>query len=303
MGPIATVLGVLISGLIAYWLFNKGIVKERMLYQEKRENERKYEQKKIENEKKDLQIKELENLQKFGKLLTTLIINVIDISSKQTGFYKKFAEEFLKDLLGQHFIEEICLENLNRLLTLDIDRILQYFEYKNLNNDDFISTLGQIDYLNEVFKRIPNDIHENNGKVVIELTNNLIAIRTKILKVCVGYLKNERKNNEQFQNNPLWTTINSIVVDYHKDNDGKPSADWDYKNLIIPIKEKLLVDQFRFDETCNELLDFAKTGGDIVFSIRQFNEELCRGLLRSIEQTEIALKKLKEVIDKLNYAP
>ena len=135
------------------------------------------------------------------------------------------------------------------------------------------------------------------------MTNKLIKIRTKILSLCVKYLNNERFNNQEFEVNPLWIIINKIVLGYYKDNDGKPSPQWDYDNLIKPIKEQLLVEPYRFDEMCNKLLGLAKTGGDFIFSIKEFNEELCKEILRATELTDSSLNQLRELYKKLNNAP
>ena len=291
-GSIATLVGVIISGLIAYSLFKKGIGKERNLFHERREEE-----------KIDEKLKEIEYLIKFGKLFTTLLDTSIKISLTQYENYKEFASTFILDPLGQHFVKEISLENLRRIVSLDLSKILEFFEYRKLNNDDFIETLSQLDYLFEIFQRIPEDIYENNGKVVIELTNRLIEVRTNILSDCVYYLNNEKATNSAFLSNPLWVILDNIVKGYYKDNDGKPSPKWDYQNLIIPIKDKLLVEQYRFDKLCNKLLNLAKTGGDIVFSIKDFNEELCKGILTSTEHIDKTLKKLDVMNKKINYVP
>ena len=290
--PIATLVGVIITGSVAYFLFNKGIAKERRLYQERHDNE-----------KKDEKIKELDQLQKFGKLFTTLLNNCINVSQKQLDNYKEFAVNCLADPLGQHFVKEVSMENLKRLLSFDLSDILLFHEYKGLKNIDFIETISRLDFLNEVFKRIPEDIHENNGKTVIELTNKLIEIRTKILSKCAEFLNFESEHNTAFASNPLWSTINTLVINYYENNDGRPSAKWDFENLITPIKNQLLVDAFRHNKLCNELLGLAKTGGDIIFSIKDFTEDLCNGILLVTESIDSTLNKLRPTFEKLNYFP
>lgn len=113
--PIATLAGVIISGLVAYHLFSKGIAKEHRLYQERRDVE-----------KMDEKLKDVERLQMFGKLFSTLLNNSISVSQKQFENYKEFAATYLADPLGRHFVKEVSLENLKRLLLLDLNKIPQY---------------------------------------------------------------------------------------------------------------------------------------------------------------------------------
>ena len=282
--PIATLTGVLISGLFGVWLFNKGIKKERLLEKERRELE-----------KNDGLKRHNEILIKLKYHIITLLEGCLTTSHKQSDSYEKYTKEHRDDILGQHFPTQYSHSDLIRLLQIRTEEILELFEFCGLSNKDFINTLHHLDYLNEVFKRIPIDIHEGNGKTVIDLTNQIIAIRTRILTIGSSYLNKQIQGNTRYKESPLWIFINELIINYHKDYDGIPSVSWDYNKLIIPIKNELLKEEFRFQKICNQLIDLAKIGGDLVFSVREFNESLCSDITTANVRINESLKKLEEI--------
>ena len=287
-GPIATMIGVLISGLFGVWLFNEGVKKERLLEKHRRDLDK---QKELNNHK--------EVLIKLKKHFITLLEGCLVTSHKQNDNYIKYAQEFLNDLLGQHFPGQYAHSDLHRLLKIKTEEILELFEFCGLSNKDFINALHHLDYLGEVFQKIPIDIHEGNGKTVIDLTNQLISIRTRILTIGSSYINKQIQGNSKYRENPTWIFINDLIINYHKDYDGIPSASWDYNKLIIPIKNELLRDEFRLQKICNQLIDLAKIGGDKVFSIRQFNETLCTDIIAANVRINDSLKNLEEIKNKL----
>lgn len=241
----------------------------------------------------------IQQLKKFGKLYWVFLGSCIETSEKQSKEYFKFASEFKNDILGQHFPHRYTHENLDRLLLLDHELILGYYELKTATNEDFIRVLSQLDYLKTIFSAIPRDIHEGNGKIVIDLTNQLISNGNKILQKSTEYLNTQKRDNPEFKKDELYNILDKIVIDYYKDNDGMPSPSWDYDKLINPIKKTLIKEPFRFMPICNDLLLYARHGGDIVFSIRQFNNQLCEDILNTTKRINSSIEKLKEIYGKL----
>lgn len=297
--PLATMLGVLISALIAIYLFNRGIEKDRELAREQRDKDYEY-NRRLENERRktEIAIKEEErinNLSKFGNLFLELLTNCISTARKQSLAYREYAEAFSKDLLGRHFPKQYPQENLNRLLKLDIQRILDFIELKKATNKDFINTIAQIDYLSTVFTRIPNDIFEGNGKTVIELANKVLQIRNKILKTSSDYLNIQKRDNPEYEKDQLFQILDKMIKEYLTNYDGIPSLSRDYEKLFMVIKDNFLSEPYRYIDLCNELLNLSKEGSDLLFSIKEFNEQQCKDILIALDRINESITKLEEI--------
>lgn len=301
--PLATLFGVFVSALFGIYLFNKGIEKDRELAREQRDKDYAYNRRLEEERRKtDLSIKEAErinSLQKFGNLLIELLRGCITTAGKQSNAYKEYSEEFLKDLLGQHFPKLYPHENLQRLLSLDIEKVLNFFELKKATNKDFINTIAQLDYLSVVFTRVPKDIFEGNGRTVIELSNKVLYIRNKILNISTEYINIQKRDNKDYEKDQLYSHLNKMVKDYLTDYDGKPSIARDYDMLFTTVKDKFLEEPFRYMTVCNDLLNLSKEGSDVIFSIKQFNEQQCNDIISALEKINESIAKLEEILKKI----
>lgn len=303
LGPLATLISVLISAYIGIKLFNKGIKKDRELSREQRDNDYAY-NRKLDEERREVEssIKEeerLRNLNKFGNLFVEILNGCITTAKKQTIAYKEYAEELLNDLLGFHFPIQYPQGNLTRLLDLDIQKILNFFELKKATNKDFINTVSQLDFLSAIFNGIPNGIFEGNGKKVVELSNIIIQIRKSILSISTEYINIQRRDNANYEKDELYNHLNKMVKDYLTDNDGKPSVARDSDMLFTVIRERLLEEPFRYYKICNDLLNLSKDGSEIIFSIKQINEQQCKDLLITIDRINESIAKLEEILKKL----
>lgn len=283
-----TLIGIVITGFFGVLLFNKGVKKERLLNKEF-----------LEKENQEIRDRELQELSFFTKHLILLIEGVIENSLRQIDEYEAYANEILMNPKIQHLPTHRTHENITRLYNLDTQALLKVFDYKNLENTLLIKLLHDIDYLNEVFKRIPEDIHEGTGKTIIDLSNKLITIRNEILNLAAEYISKEKFENPKYNENSLWININELVINYYKDNDGIPSVEWDYNNLIIPIKSDLLKEELRYIEICDKLLNLSKIGGDIVFSIVEFSNHLAKDILKASNYVVDVCKSLEEVKDRI----
>lgn len=297
LSPLATLIGVILSGLFGVFLFNKGIKKDREFAKEQRKSD--YEQhlridkERRDNEKKDMEKNRIENLNKFGHLFQTLLESCITTSEKQVVKYNENIKKLKIDILGQHFPQLYTHENLERLLKLDERYLLDYIEHINHTNKEFVNLLTSLDYLKTIFETISEDVNQGNNKISLELRNKLIWVRNAILSVSTNYLKQQKDENPKFENDYLYIFINDMVLNYLKDNDGNPNPNIDYKNLILVIKEELLKEQYRMFPICIELIDLAKQGGDIVYSIKQINELFLTDMSIAIERINNSIETLK----------
>lgn len=287
-GHIVTLLGVVITGFFGVYLFNIGVKKERRLNKEFREKE-----------KQDLKERELQELEFFKKHFITLTEGVIEGSLKQKKDYEEYATNVLENPKQQQLPIQRTHENLTRLLKIDTQKIQKLFDENKADNNLFIKFLNNIDYLNEVFKKISEDIYGYNGETFIDLSNKLIGIRNKILSNASEFIENEKFNNLKYLENPLWVTINELVLDYHTDYNGIPSVEWDYDKLITQIKNKLLKDEYRNFAISNTLLNLSKEGGDIVFSIVELNNNLADDILRTSKYIGNVCESIKVIKTKI----
>lgn len=297
LGPLATLIAVIISGFWGIYLFNKGIKKDRTLANEQRQRDYEYNTKlEIErrvNKEKENEKNRIENLKKFGHLFQTLLSSCILNSENQVEKYEEYVKKTEADILGQHFPQLYTHENLHRLLKLNESILLEYIEHINHSNKEFVKLLTSLDYLKIIFETIAEDVNEGNNKISLELRNRLIFVRNNILTIATEYLKQEKETNPNYEKDSLYIFINSMVLDYLKGNDGNPNPNIDYKNLILVIKEELLKEQYRMFPICIELIDLAKQGGDIVFSIKQINELFLSDMTIAIERIKKSIETLR----------
>lgn len=295
-GPIATLTAVIISGFIGVILFLKGIEKERRLYQERR----KIEKDDIISDKND----EFEFLSNYFLLL---LDNVIIDSRIQSELTIEYAKKLIKHPTQQINPTLVPYSMIKRVLEINNNKILEIFFRKKIEEVKFISLLSYLDYLNEVHEHFINDLNNGVPKNVLELANNVINLRIDILNVAVEYLRNEKISNIRHSENPLYNTINNIVIEYYNGNNRIPNIQWDYAKLVIPIKDKLLNDSFRTHTVANDLLTLAKKCGDTFFSVQQFNTEfgeeqliVCQKINDVCNKVEEIKNEISEKITKLN---
>jgi hypothetical protein len=303
LDPLATLIAVLLSGWFGVKLFNKGIQKDRTLANEQRERDYKHneqieirrreEQSKAEEKKREICI------EKFGQLFNALFSNTIESTIKQLLFYKEYIERVELDLMGLHHPVRVTQENLKRILKLNIQEILDYFEYKGLNNNDFIKTLSQLDYLHAEFELITNELLKDGAKSIESLSNDAIRIRQLMLNFMVEYLNNQKRDNPDYKKDVVFIAFNELVSNYYENFDGVPKISWDYEKLFLASKKSLLDEPFRFIPECKSILNFAKEGGDISFSIKQFNQNTSNLIKDKCKKIETSLEMLSEINSKI----
>jgi hypothetical protein len=306
LGPLATLISVSVSAYIGVSLFNKGIKRDRDLANEQREKDYEY-NRRLDSERREFEISQRKQereirLNEFGEYFKELLKSCIDTSKKQVEAYQQYSNALSKDLLGQYFPIQYTNANLNRILELDIQSIQSYFKFKNILNKTFINTMAQFDYLKSVLDVLPDDIFKGNGKIVHDLSNRVIRTRNKMLSIAADYLLNQRKNNPEADQNETFKIINSIVITYHKDNNGEPNIQWDLNKLFEVVKDKFIPEPYRYEAICVDLLNLAKEGSDMIFTIKQFNSQLCADVMTSTLEITESIKTLEEIKDML-FAP
>jgi len=291
--------GILIPASIAVYLFNKGIKEERKLDNEKREKDIKT-QRLLDQErrKKDLEQQNLINENKllsFGNHLQILLKNCIDTVVKQTKAYKNFAEQLEADDLGDFYSQQFTHENLNRLLKLDTERIVEFFIYKDINQVEFMNMIHQIDYLNIIFQKIPEDLNIGNGKEVNDLRNRSFVLREEILSTIAETIGEAKLNNENYLDSPFIAFLNQLLANYFKDNDGLPSIKRDYDVLIMPITNEFVKEKYLGNKVSEKLLKMVREGRNIVFTIKTLNKIISSEILEACNNINESSNKLSEV--------
>ena len=281
---IISLIGIIISALIAIRLFNRGLQKERNRVQENRDIEKR--------DKKEFKNKELQGLKDQMEALLSNISKAVD---SQIEEYLTMSFDILNHPYEKLIIVSYTHENLKRLLSIDSQRIWEVFSSYNIENKQYINLYACLDYFNKVFQKAHEDVYEGNGQTTIDLMNQLIKIRTSILDIATNYIYLEKGRNSAYSSNTFWVMINTIVLAYYKDNDGIPNIKLDYDMLINKFKAELLKEEFKYFPTSDEILKLCKVGGDTYFSITQINKDLANDLIRVSEKVQDMNIKLLEI--------
>jgi hypothetical protein len=288
---IVSFVGIIASASIAIFLFNKGLQKERRRFQDNRETEKR--------DRIELRNKELRGVKDQIEVLLNSEIRAADNEIEE---YLSKSFDILKYPYKRLIISSFTHENLKRLLSIDTKIIWEVFSKFNINNKEYINLYSCLDYFSKVYEKVHEDVYEGNGQTSNNLMNDSIKIRNNILDVATNYLHLERGRNSAFASNIYWALINTIIMDYYKDNDGIPDIKRDYDMLITRFKTELLKEEFKYFPTSDEILKLCKIGGDIYFSITQINKDLAGVLITVSERIQDMNIKLSEINEKLKSA-
>jgi|ERR1035437_146151 hypothetical protein len=284
--PLISLIGVLISAGIAIYLFNRGLKKERDRFQYNRNVEK---QDRIEQKNAEIQ-----GIKDHILVLLESILRAVD---QQIEEYLNKAFEIFNNPHKRLIVNLYTHENLKRLLSIDSHKIWEVFSTSKIENKHYYNLYACLDYFNNVFKKVQEDVYEGNGQVSTNLMNDLIKIRNNILDVATNYIFTEKRDNIKFDSNPFWVMINKIIIDYYYDNDGIPDIHRDYTMIINKFKIEMLKEQFKYHPVANEILKLCKIGGDTYFSINQINKELARDIISVSEHVQDMSTKLSEILE------
>jgi len=286
--PLISLIGVFISAGVAICLFNKGLQKERKRFQDNRDIEK---QDRI--DQKNLEILGLKDH------LVVLLESITKAIDNQIEEYLTKTFDILNHPYKRLAIASYTHENLKRLLSIDSHRIREVFINYNLDNKHYYNLYACLDYFNKIIQKIHEDVYEGNGQITNDLMNNIINIRNGILDLATDYIYIEKSRNSSCESNPYWVMINTIVFDYHHDNDGIPDVYRDYELLINRFKTELLKEEFKYHPVSYQILKLCKKGGDTYFSITQINKELAQDIITTTEKVQDMNIKLTEIYDLL----
>ena len=161
---IISLIGIFISVGIAIYLFNKGLKKERDRFENNRRLEK---QDKIEQKNNEIQA--------IKNHVIILIESVLKSVEQQIEEYLNKAFDVLNNPHKRLIINLYTHENLKRLLTIDSHKIWEVFSSSKIVNKHYYNLYACLDYFNNVFKKVPEDVYDGNGQISTDMMNKLIV--------------------------------------------------------------------------------------------------------------------------------
>lgn len=108
---------------------------------------------------------------------------------------------------------------------------------------DLHNILSQIDYLIEqanIIDKYHNAILSRNDKLRDELQN----LTEEYLDLIANSIRDIKKAEENYEQNPFWVYINNMLLEYYNDPDRNNTISYLYKHLLRPMQEKLVKEGF-----------------------------------------------------------
>jgi len=110
---------------------------------------------------------------------------------------------------------------------------------KNDFEKDLHNILSQIDYLIEqtnIVDKYHNAILLRNN----ELRNEIQSLIEEYLDLIADSIRNIKKADEQYEQNPFWIYINKMLIDYYNDQNRNNTISYLYKHLLRPLQVELV---------------------------------------------------------------
>jgi len=278
-------LGIFIPAMIAVLLFNEGIKKERELDVERRKKD-----KVIQNEESNRKLME------FGNYFLAILEACFRVSKLQIEAYKDLTEGIDENPMGNYSNPQFTHEDLNRLITMDTARILEFFEKRNVSLNDFILAIHQIDYLHTVFNKIPENISEGEGKRVFELKKEFTEICVRIQRIIQGTIYEANYNNRKDE---IISVLNRVWGEYCQSHEAITNVGRDYKDLICPLIEEFNKDKYYRVEEWKELYELLQNASNIALTIQVLNQNISQNIRDHSVPMCKSLGDLAKVNDKL----
>lgn len=286
VGYFVSFLGVIITGILAIWIFNRRLKADKKLNEEVRI-------KGIEDKQEEKR-RELVRLRDYIVLLSE---NVIDNVIRQVEHFEEYATHLEKDPTTNHIINIISQENLERLSKLDNKMLHEIFWSVNQNVESFSLYVNNIDYILGVINMVHYDIKEGNGKDVSRMMNKIIEIRSNILELLSDHYDELKRKNPDYKKLKFWNTINIFLHNYYEGNTGFPSITWDSEKLIEPVRNELIKEEYLDLSIRNNVLKQCMYAGNTIFSIKEFNNATAKKLTIDCKGVRKACIEIKETID------
>lgn len=272
MLPVAgALLGALITGFIAIWIFRRGIKEE-------------IKRKKIEENKRIDDIEDLYFL---------LLKNVSKGVNSQAKLLDDFIKEILTDKVKPIHIPKVINQDLTRIINLDSKDILKIYQRRNINVEEYNEVFSNLDFIVEVRKQIENSYNQYMDKIA-HYSELFKIYMNKILTLTSNYLAHEKIDNpDTYKENDLWNFINTQILTYYKDRDENNNMDYHYDYFIRPLNVGL-VEKYRMYRETVKMTDLCKKAND-----SKFDYELnVKWLSEQIDVFNTDLKNGNKIIEK-----
>ena len=136
---------------------------------------------------------------------------------------------------------------------------------KNDFEKDLHNILTQIDYLIEqtnILDKYHNAVLKRND----ELRNEIQYLIEEYLDLISNSIRDIKKVDEQFEQNPFWVFTNKMLLGYYGDSNRNNTISYLYKNLLRPMQVELITKGY--DREINEAEQITLLGKKI--AIRRF---------------------------------
>lgn len=267
---VGALFGSLISGLIAVWIYRRGVIQENI----RSEN------------------KERQEVQRVRKTFFILLESIIKTIKEQVAEYESYNQKIAHDPLENIVPKEYPLQDMDRILKIETSNIIEVFNYLGLQDTEYLSTIQNLDYLNAVNKGISKELNDLKGISIHDMNTTYINTRNEILDICALNLLNIQNSNPDFERNEYYIFLNGTISSYYETNDGISGLQYDQQRLIEPLKDAF-IHRFRDQEIVHEVLKKAKKCSDIVFTIGHFNENFSINLRRIIDDINVSIQALE----------
>jgi hypothetical protein len=220
-------LGALITGLTAVWIFRKGINEER----------------------KSKELEESVRLNDIEDLYFLLLENVSTGIKTQTELIDNYVNQINEDENKTIQIPKVINQDLNRIINLDSKDILKIYRNRNIRVEEYNKVFSNLDFILEIKNQIDNTYNKYLDKIV-HYSELFTKYMNKILTLTSTYLAYEKiENPKTYKENPLWNFINDQILLYYKERDENNNIDYHYDAFIRPLNVGLVENFRKYRET------------------------------------------------------
>ncbi|HAF29565.1 MAG TPA: hypothetical protein DCG75_11000 [Bacteroidales bacterium] len=264
-GILGSALGAIISAVVALLIYMSGGWKE--------------------------QKKKKKEINEFGESISYLLKDVSHGINTQVKEFERFLNDTKDKKHLANVLKKIPLHQIDRLRSFDTEKIFKLIKNLKIETSFYHRFYNNIDFLSEMLSSVRYDIDETNEKFVTPLSNEFLKQRSEILETMAD-LTRVPKPEDDFYN-----ALNETFLDYFAEPEKvkSPDIDYDYKTLIIPLLEKVVI-SFRENEASHNLLKKLKRAGELYVSVIQANE----AFINSLESQMEAIKKAQADIENIH---
>jgi len=274
---IGALLGALLSGIFAVWVFKMGSKKEK-----KRETE-----------------KELNRIKRSLSTFHTLLKGTVKTTKQQISDFESYIKIIETNPFSNEVPKQLPHQSLDRIQKLSTAELIELFEHLSFSTDDYLKVVNNLDYLYSVLGQIPKDVESIKGGSIHDLSTKFLEIKSEILTDCADFLIALKNSDPKHEDNDLWKFINQLIIDYYSGaKDGNPDLNYDYNKLVNSLKVTILF-KFPLEPISNEILKKTKIASDIIFTIKTFNSSFASELSTIISLIKESIAELETLLTKM----